>query len=222
MYILLHGALGAAAQMQGLSEKLSIDNQVLTCEFSGHGGKALPQGGFSIMGFADELSVFLQEHNIADATLFGYSMGGYVALELARRDASRIRRIITLGTKFDWTPESAAQEAAMLNPEKMEAKIPQFAEMLRQRHAPQDWKAVVKATADMMLDLGNGSAFSYAGLRSVAVPVQIMVGELDNMVTQAEGQNAAANLPHGTFVCLPRTKHPFEQVDLGLLLDSFA
>ena len=47
----------------------------------------------------------------------GHSMGGYVALKLALKRPELVDRIITLGTKFNWTPEVAAKEVKMLNPD---------------------------------------------------------------------------------------------------------
>jgi pimeloyl-ACP methyl ester carboxylesterase len=221
--ILLHGALGSAEQMAGLSSLLSADYDVYTFDFVGHGGQNLPPQGFTIHTLTDQLADFIKTNDLTAAPVFGYSMGGYVALDLAMRQDSLASpgSILTLGTKFDWSPALASREAALLNPEKWEAKIPQFAEMLRQRHAPQDWKPLVKATADMMLDLGNGSAFIYEDLTRVHQPVFIMVGELDNMVSWEESQMAAEHLPNGQCLRLPNVKHPFEQIDqtaLALLI----
>lgn len=215
--ILLHGALGAADQMENLRAALAPDFQAFTFSFSGHGGLPLGDEPFAIGSFADDLAQFMDAKNLPQADVFGYSMGGYVALEFARRQPARLRRIATLGTKFDWSPDIAARESAMLNPEKWEAKVPQFAQMLAARHAPVDWKMVVKRTADMMLALGGGAALTGAQLAEIQHDVQIMVGDLDNMVSREESERAAANLPNGRFQILPETKHPFEQVDAGLV-----
>jgi pimeloyl-ACP methyl ester carboxylesterase len=51
-------------------------------------------------------------------------MGGYVALKTAVLHPGRIEAIVTLGTKFHWDPENASNEVRMLNPEKIEEKVP--------------------------------------------------------------------------------------------------
>lgn len=217
--ILLHGALGAADQMLALQTALAPDFQTFTFSFSGHGGLPLPDASLSIGLFADDLLRFMDAENLSQADAFGYSMGGYVALEFARRHPARLRRIATLGTKFGWSPDIAARESAMLNPEKWEAKVPQFAQMLAARHAPTDWKTLTQSTAEMMLALGNGAALTGAQLADIQQPVRIMVGELDNMVGREESEWAAENLPGGSFECLPDVKHPFEQVGMGMLAE---
>ncbi len=213
--LLLHGALGSSAQMTELAQLLSDDFNIYSFDFQGHGGQPLPPNGLSIHALTDQLADFIKTHHLNGASIFGYSMGGYVALNLAMRHnpLASPGTIITLGTKFDWSPDSASREAAHMNPDKWEAKIPHFAEMLRHRHAPQDWKHLVQATAEMMLALGNGDAFDYADLAQVQQAVCIMVGELDQMVSQEEGRLAAQHLANGRFASLPQVKHPFEQLD---------
>ena len=73
-------------------------------------------------------------------------MGGYVALGLAAEHPNRIKKVVTLGTKIDWSPEVAASMSRMFDPEKIQAKVPAFANLLAQAHAPADWKKVCQYT----------------------------------------------------------------------------
>ncbi len=165
---------------------------------------------------------FLNQNNLAQTQIFGYSMGGYVALHLARKHPERVRRIVTLGTKLAWTPEIAARETALLNPDKIAAKVPVFAEALAGRHAPADWREVLRRTAELLHDLGNGAALGEEDFRSIACPVLVGLGELDNMVSLEESSQVANWLPNGRLEVLPGVKHPFEQVDAAWLADWLA
>ncbi len=103
--ILLHGAIGTACQLQPLSAALSKYNfKTHTLNFSGH-GKASFQTDFGIEQFAAELEVFIETNNLIQPAVFGYSMGGYVALHLAYTKPGLLGTIITLGTKFDGRPK---------------------------------------------------------------------------------------------------------------------
>lgn len=216
--VLLHGALGSAAQFDGLRRLLPADWTVLAPNFPGHGG--LPTDApYSIARFADSVLDLLDKHQIAQAQFFGYSMGGYVALHLASQHPERVRRIVTLGTKLAWNPETAARETALLNPEKIAAKVPVFAQALAERHAPTDWQEVVRRTASLLHDLGNGAALDEPAFRNIACPVLIGLGELDNMVTPEESAEVAGWLPDGRLEVLPGVKHPFEQVDGRVLAE---
>lgn len=214
--LLLHGALGSAAQFDVLRQELSTDRVVFAPGFPGHGGQNT-DAEFSITSFAESVSEFLELQDIPQVDIFGYSMGGYVAYWLARHHPERVGRIITLGTKLSWSPETAARETAMLNPEKIAAKVPAFAQMLAERHAPADWQEVVRKTAGLLHDLGNGAVLGPDDFRAIGCPVVVGLGEADNMVTREESEQVAAWLPNGRFEVLPGVKHPFEQVDQKML-----
>lgn len=214
--LLLHGALGSAAQFDSLKTLLPEDREVYAPNFPGHGG-APAQGAFSIAGFGEFLQKYLSDNDLSQVDIFGYSMGGYVALHLARHHPDLVNRTFTLGTKFDWTPETAAREMTMLDPEKIEAKVPAFASILAERHTPADWKDVLRRTADMIYGLGAGSGLAPEDMAAITCPVVVGLGEHDNMVTPEESKAAANLLPNGTFNILPGCKHPIEQTDVVLL-----
>jgi pimeloyl-ACP methyl ester carboxylesterase len=209
--LFLHGALGDAAQFSSLKMELENSFPIYAINFPGHGGE--PFGtNFSINGFALETLRFLDENGMAQVDIFGYSMGGYVALQLARIAPERVGSIMALATKFAWSPESAARESKMLDPEKIMAKVPAFAQSLAGRHAPNDWKVLLQKTADLMLELGKRKLLDEKALAEIRQPVLVCRGELDQMVSQEESEWAAAALPKGQLHIFPETPHPFEKV----------
>ena len=211
--ILLHGALGSSAQFDSLVEFLTLAfDTVHSFSFTGHGGKASGEE-FSIELFVNDLLMYMNDHQIDRADIFGHSMGGYVALQMARDHASRARKIMTLGTKFDWRKETAAKEIRQLNPELIEEKVPSFAESLAKRHFPEDWKQVVRKTAAMMVNLGDGSAMGLADFRQIQTEVIVCLGSEDNFVTREESIEVANLIPNARFQIISGFKHPIETVD---------
>lgn len=157
--LLFHGALGSLQQFIELKELLSENFNVHVFNFSGHGGNPINQS-FSIDLFGNDTLAFMQQSGIVHPSVFGYSMGGYVALKLALKHPDLFKMILTLGTKFEWTKESAEKEVKMLQHDIIEEKVPRFAQVLRERHTPVDWKTNMQHTADMMLALSSGDAMT--------------------------------------------------------------
>ncbi|MCG3167086.1 MAG: 2-succinyl-6-hydroxy-2,4-cyclohexadiene-1-carboxylate synthase [Bacteroidia bacterium] len=210
--LLLHGAIGSSKQFDALVPLLQNQFEVYILDFSGHGGKPIPDKPFSIELFAKDVLNWLEEKKIETINIFGYSMGGYVTLYLAKHQAEKVGKVFTLATKFNWNAEGAAKEAAMLNPEKIAAKVPAFANALEQKHG-ENWKTVLIKTADMMINLGKSPALSMTDLAAVQQPVQISVGDKDNMVTLEETIAAYRQLKNAQLLVLPQTQHPFEKVN---------
>lgn len=217
--LLLHGALGAKQQLKPLADKLGAAFTVYDMNFSGHGGTQF-QDTFTINQFAVELEQFIESKKLQGIHIFGYSMGGYVALSLASRSPQLIDKIFTFGTKFNWTPATAEKEVKMLNPVKIEEKVPAFAKALADRHAPNDWKEVLYKTKDMMLELGDKPLLTPAALSKISNQVVIGIGDQDNMVSIDESETVANQLANGEIKVFEGFKHPIEQADIEILVDD--
>lgn len=214
--VLLHGALGSEVQFLHWKEELGRYFNVFTFNFSGHGGSPV-QELFSIDLFVRNTLEFLATQSPGPFCIFGYSMGGYVALKLAHDHPDQIEKIITLGTKFRWNPEAAAKEVMMMNPEIIEHKVPKFAAMLAERHYPEDWKKIMTSTGEMMTRLGDGQAMTEEEISQIHTPVLVCLGKEDHMVTRDESARVAGCLINGRLKIIDGFKHPFETVDLEIL-----
>lgn len=214
--ILLHGALGSKEQLVDLSAHLAGQYDVSSFNFSGHGGDATVEP-YSIDLFVRNTLDFMEAEEVEKAHFFGYSMGGYVALKLAHDYPGRAGKIITLGTKYKWDPESAAKEVRMMNPEIIEQKIPAFAATLAARHQLGDWKSIMTRTGEMMTALGDGAAMTSSHFTSIENEVLICIGTDDHMVSIAESENTSGQLPHGHLKVIEGFRHPLEAVDITTL-----
>jgi len=215
--LLLHGAIGAADQLQPLAQALSGPYNVHTIDFSGHGGQPFAEEPFSMKLFARDVLSYIEQHNLQRVAIFGYSMGGYVGMYLARHYPEKISKVVTLATKYNWDEAIAAKETQMLVPEKIEQKLPAFAATLSERHAPNDWKEVLRKTADMMIGLGADNVLKGDDYPGIGMPALLLLGDRDKMVTLDETLAVYKALPQSQLGILPGTSHPIEQVDTELL-----
>jgi pimeloyl-ACP methyl ester carboxylesterase len=221
--LLLHGALGAGSQLQALEPFLTTGATLHRMDFAGHGAASIGDDErFRIERFADDVLAYLDSQSLATVDIFGYSMGGYVALHLAHTSPGRVGRIATLGTKFRWSPEIAARETKMLDAGKIEQKVPHFARSLEERHTAISWKRNLAMTAEMMTSLGNDSPLGDAELSSIAHPVRIGVGDRDTTVSVEETCGVFRLLPNAELEVMPATLHPLEKVDMARLGGSLS
>ena len=214
--LLLHGAVGSSSQFQPLAEELVDTFNVHSPDLPGHGGSMMPDR-FSISVFAEFVEQYCASRGMANLPVFGYSMGGYIAMFLARQKQDRFSRIITLATKFHWDGATAAKEIKMLQPELIEQKVPQFASTLQQRHAPNDWADVLRRTGSMLSEMGSQNPLSVKDYTHIKTPSLVMIGDRDKMVTLAETIEVYQALPDAQLAILPGTPHPIEGVDPRLL-----
>ena len=214
--LLLHGALGSEKSLQPLKESLQNNFDVYSFSFQGHGGSELPSTDFTIDGFANEVISFLDKNQIDSISIFGYSMGGYVGLYLAKHFPKRIQKLVTLATKLNWTIEGSQKEASMLNPTIIKEKVPKYALSLEQLHG-NNWEALMIKTAQMMLNLGQNPEVRESDFEQITIPVLLSVGDKDAMVTLEETIHTHRKIQNSQLLVLPNTIHPIERVDVAEL-----
>lgn len=221
VWVLLHGAIGAEDQLIPLRQQLEKKADVHLLTFSGHGSKSTEDVPFSIELFAQDVFDYLQTHSLTNVNLFGYSMGGYVAMYVAKHHPYLVDKIITLGTKFEWNEAVAAREVNMLDPDKIEQKVPKFASILANRHSQERWKTVLQRTQQLLTDLGKENTLQLSDYSTIHHSTTILWAENDTMVSRDEGQLVASHLPNGRFDVILHSEHPIEKVNLEQLLRYF-
>lgn len=214
---MLHGSLGSGEQFKALAAQLEPYYDIHTLNFSGHGGTPFSPNGFNIQVFAAEVLEYLEQQQLDFIHIFGYSMGGYVAMYLARHYPEKIGRVMTLGTKFNWNEATAGKEIKQLNPSLMTEKVPGFTKLLAERHTPNDWQDVVSRTAQLIEDLGHQSLLKAQDYAQVASPCMLLLGDRDGMVSFTETIEVYKTLPEAQLTILPDTAHPLEKADVPLL-----
>ena len=212
--LLLHGALGSAENFKELREMLA-DYEIHSLNFGGHGGNAIPEQ-LAIPVFGQEVLDYLDQNQIKKIHIFGYSMGGYVGLYIARNFPERVEKLMTLATKLQWTIDGAANNASLLNPEIIKQKVPKYAALLENLHG-KNWEVLLHKTAEMMHQLGAHPTLGTEDFPAITIPVLIAVGDNDMMVGIEESVNAYRLLSNGQFLVLPNTPHPIEKVNISEL-----
>lgn len=212
--LLLHGALGASIQFLPLEARLGDRFRVHTLDFEGHGSSPVRTRPFRIGHFAENVVELLDRKRLAQVHLFGYSMGGYVALHLAAIAPGRVRRVATLATKLAWTPDVAVRESAMLDCSTIREKLPKFATALEQRHTALGWEALLGRTAELLAELGARPVITSDVLTNIEQLVRIAVGDRDATVSIGECADAVRALRNGQLEVHPATPHPFEKAPI--------
>jgi len=140
--VLLHGAFNSInLAFSQLIPALSKTRQVIAVELQGHGRTNDIDRPFSFEAMADDVAALLKSLKTDSADIFGYSMGGGVAQQLAIRHPSLVRRLILTSTVYKyegWTKETRAI-LPMLTPEMFEP-TPIKTEYDKLAPDPKHWK----------------------------------------------------------------------------------
>jgi pimeloyl-ACP methyl ester carboxylesterase len=100
--VLLHGTGGSRAHWTPLVDRLSSKRRLWLIDLPGHGESPPPPDGVphNPIGYAEVLESFLSDAGLDSAHLAGNSVGGWTALELAKR--RRARSVIAIAPAGLW------------------------------------------------------------------------------------------------------------------------
>src|SRR4030088_1518413 len=92
--VLLHGAYMTIDLMGPILPELANSRQVIAVEQQGHGHTADVDRPLTYEQMADDTAALVRSLEVEQADVFGYSMGGGVALQLAIRHPDLVRNLV--------------------------------------------------------------------------------------------------------------------------------
>lgn len=109
--VLLHGVMMSGSAWSRVAPLLAETYEVWMPTAAGHHGGPALAGRPTVREMTDHAERFLDEHGLGTVHVAGNSMGGWMAIELARR--GRARSVCALSPAGFWTPGSADQRASV-------------------------------------------------------------------------------------------------------------
>jgi pimeloyl-ACP methyl ester carboxylesterase len=98
--VLLHGAYMTIDAMGEVVPELAETRQVIAVELQGHGRTADVDRPLSYQQMADDTAALLRRLGIEQADVFGFSMGGGVALQVAVRHPELVRKLVVASASY--------------------------------------------------------------------------------------------------------------------------
>ncbi len=221
--LLLIMGLGCASDLwHRTTPELSLEYKTILFDNRGIGRSDAPPGPYSISTMADDAAAVLKAAAVESAHVFGYSMGGMIAQELALRYPERVRSLIlgatNCGGRHAVPPAPEVISVLMAradNPsDAFWAMVPYMYDASTPREKIQEdleVRSLAFATRESYLaQLQAIIAWeAYRRLNSVKVPTLVIHGETDRLIPAANADILAKEIPNAKLVKLPDASHIF-------------
>ena len=213
--VLLHGAYMTIDLMGSILPRLAETRQVVAVEQQGHGRTADVDRPITYEQMAEDTAGLARHLGIDRADVFGYSMGGGVALQLAIRHPDVVRKLVvaSAGYRSDSMHAVALEMFPSITPE-LFAGSPIEAAYLQTAPNPGDFPKLVEKLTQ--LDT-TSFAWPEEDIRAIAAPTLIVLGDSDGVrlehaveLFRLRGGGVmgdVAGLPASQLAVLPGTAH---------------
>ncbi|MCW5807669.1 MAG: alpha/beta hydrolase [Deltaproteobacteria bacterium] len=176
--VLIHGAFCTIdGCFSKLVELLSKNRQVIAVELQGHGHTADVDGRpLRTTTMADDVAALLDKLKIANADVYGYSMGGGVATQLAIRHPRLVGKLVIAGAALtkDGSQPGITEMIKAIKPEQMEQSP--FGDAYK-KVSPHPDKFRTLVTKIQNLESFDG--YKVEDLKKIKSPVLFLLGDAD-------------------------------------------
>ncbi len=212
-FLLLHGGAGPQS-VTGFADQLAEAGpaRVITPVHPGFAGTPRPGGLDSVAGLARLYLLLLDELGLADVTVAGNSVGGWIAAEMAVAGSTRITGVALVDACGIEVPGHPVADFFSLT-------LDQVAELSYHDPGPfridptamtAEQRAAMAGNREALAVYG-GTAMADPGLRArlgqVSVPALVVWGDSDRIVDPDYGRAYAAAIPGARFRLLPAAGH---------------
>lgn len=174
--LVLHGAYMSADAMAPFVQGFARSRPVIVLDQRGHGRTGDAPGPITFERLADDAAAVLDAAGVTRADVFGYSMGGSAAVQLAVRHPERVSKLAfaAAGSRFDTMYPEVVAGIAQITPEVFD-NTPIRQEYDRLAPRPQDFPILVEKLKAL-----DATPYDWdEALRALRHPTMIVMGDYD-------------------------------------------
>jgi pimeloyl-ACP methyl ester carboxylesterase len=214
--VLLHGAFSAIGTSFGTTlPELAKTRQVIAFELQAHGRTADIDRPLTVEQMADDVAAALQQLGIDQADIFGYSMGGAVAMHLVIRHPQVVRKLVLASVTYTkngvhpglWEGMGEMTHEVMVG-------SPWHEEYTRIAPKPDDFPTLFAKKTQMDRQIKD---FSAEAIAAITAPTLLIIGDSDIVRPEHAVElfrllgggvmGDMAGLPNSQLAILPGTTH---------------
>lgn len=218
--VFIHGLSDNLLYWEFLSSNLMHDYQVLRVDLRGHGESELGSDEITIDTYVDDLNNLLEELDIPNVSLIGFSLGGAVALDFAIKYPQKVDSMVLMSTfyKADDNLRNTLHEfktalnvgfgeffdtilPMILCPDVIEANEKELESLKEMTSQNANVEAYIKAV-DVCLNFN-----AEEDLSEISIPALILAGKYDEISTLEMQKDLNSKIEDSQLIVLDNVKH---------------
>jgi pimeloyl-ACP methyl ester carboxylesterase len=219
--VLLHGYPLSSAIWHTQQQGLSDHYRVITPDLRGHGQSPAPDGVYEMETLAGDVLAMLDSLNIPKAVIMGHSMGGYVTLALWRIAPQRFTALGLICSQAAADTEEARNNryktAEKVFGEGSQVVANAMVPRLFAPNVPEDETFIEQVRTIILNTRPSGIIGSLKGMAArpdstallpgINVPVLILAGDRDQIISLQKAESMLSAIPKSTLATVENAGH---------------
>ncbi len=182
-------------------------------DWPGHGNTESLPDTMTLQSLVDYILTKLDTITDEPVLIWGYSLGGYVALELERQSPSRCWAIWMHATKFFWSDDEINTFRSSFDSKVIALARKEALEKLFGNR----WLELAKRNSQLFEDIVE-FGLSLDDIDEIRLPVLVSVGDQDDLVAAEEVEQLADELIMGEPQIIPGVRHSLHTTRSSLII----
>lgn len=231
----LHGHPGSSKTMSVFTDVLAQNYRTIAPDLRGY-GKSPARGKFHMRDHLNDLQRLLDEYQIEQCLLLGWSLGGILSLELALQESDRFSGLIMIASAayplsdhpavspldlfytgvsgiinyfkpgWDWNINTLGKRSLFRY--LLAQQTPEAYNYLAKQAVPAFLQTSLSANQALSEEIRLGYN-RLPDLAKITIPCLVLAGERDRHITAQSSAKTASCLPNCQYFCYPNTAHLF-------------
>ena len=212
--LLLHGGLGSVQlELAPLMQALATTFFVIGINQIGHADSGpIPQdSNLQELGI-DQVHTVLDAFELTQAVLFGFSMGGSIALHATHALPHRISKLVILGVNYTWNKDTINLALERIDPDNIRTQAPIWADRLRLEHGNPRWERLAR-WLQMLIRFHTKRPPKDQVLHNIHTPTLVCAGDRDRLYPLEHTLHLYRQIPESSLAILPDVEHDMQHVN---------
>ena len=217
--VVLHGAAGCTQmETELLARRLSNTYHVVALDFASHGQSDPYEDITYTPGlFIDNVAALFEHLDLKKTRLFGFSLGGFIALAFAYQNPHLVEKLAVHATNLIWDEELVTTMLNRLDHQAIRQKSQELVNYLSAMHGGDHWASLFERMKDYTIQLRDYFT-EYADVHQAPMPTLVTAVDKDDLFTVHSPVYLYDRLPKGTLAIIPGQRHALQNVDLDQLV----
>jgi pimeloyl-ACP methyl ester carboxylesterase len=202
--------------------ELEDEYYCISYDIRGFGGSEQGKGQFTMESYVDDLGNLIDQLEVVNPVIVGFSMGGYIALRANEKFKSKFKALILANTKTAADDDAAklkrASAISSINSEGVEPFLDTFLSVAfsenfvdKEPQVIETFKTKIMHFSPVGIKGGLLAMISRTdttqSLKDTKLPMLLISGENDKIISPDIMENMANSIQNSTYVCLTDSGH---------------